>query len=361
MATISKTFDPSKFAKSITKSVKNISTGFNDPDTWISTGNYALNKRISGDFFKGIPLGKITIFAGESGSGKSFLTSGSIVKHAQEQGIFTVLIDTENALDESWLNDVGVDTDPSKILRISASMVDDVAKIISEFVTGYKNEYLDLPKEERPKVLFIIDSLGMLLTPTEVNQFESGDMKGDLGRKAKALKALVLNCTNMIGDLNIGMVFTNHTYANQNMYTDETQVIGGGSGPIFAASIVVVLNKMKLKEDEDGNKTKSVAGIRSGIMVAKTRFAKPFEKIQIKIPYETGLDPYSGLIEMFEDQGLITKDGNKIKYIAQDGTEYKEFRKKFGNDILDVIMLEYDTVMKHIETDSEMNIIENEE
>lgn len=485
MATLSKTLDVSKLHKSITKQVKNISTGFNDPDTWISTGNFALNKKISGDFNKGIPLGKITMFAGESGclpasanvivqtsnnsemvtvgelktrfqkgnniklatpddaqqvthwfdkgvlpmvtigtkshkttcavnhllettegwkeagnlttddtvitisgneqvtliedapdaecfdftidhpnhrywgdgfsshnSGKSFIVSGSIVRHAQEQGVFCVVIDTENALDEEWLKAVGVDTSPEKMLRIGAAMVDDVAKIISEFVSMYRSDYGDMPKEDRPKVLIVIDSLGMLLTPTDVNQFESGDMKGDMGRKAKSLKSLVTNCTNMIGDLNIGMVMTNHTYKSQDMFSPD-DVVSGGSGPIFAASIVAVMKKLKLKEDEDGNKTSDVKGIRSSISVAKTRYAKPFEKIEVKIPYETGMNPYSGLLELCEACGIVTKDGNKVKYVAKDGTEYKEFRKNFGPEILDIIMAEWDDDVVQIDVDSE--------
>ena len=481
MATISKPFDPSKFTKTITKSIKGISTGFNDPDTWISTGNYALNKRISGDFHHGIPLGKITMFAGESGclpknakvkarvfdgdkeivetidvqklkyifelnlnpeldtpdgwqkitawfdkgvlpmvnvkteshettcatnhmiqltnedwvaaealsvgdvvltvsgpekvisvttvdpaecydftidhpnhryygdgisshnSGKSFICSGSIVKNAQDQGIFCVLIDSENALDEAWLKAVGVNTDSDKLMRISASLIDDVAKIISDFVDAYKTDYMDMPKEDRPKVLFVIDSLGMLLTPTEVSQFESGDMKGDMGRKAKQLKALVTNVTNMIGNLNIGIVMTNHTYASQNMF-DSTPNISGGSGIIFASSIVVMMGKLKLKKDEDGNKTTEVQGIRSMCQVAKTRYAKPFEKIELEIPYSTGLDPYSGLFDYFLSKSVLTRVGNKYTYVDQSGTEHKYFEKEYrrnDNNILDLIMNEW--------------------
>ena len=185
---MAKPFDVSKFRKDITKSIDGLSIGFNDPTDWISTGNYALNYLISGDFHKGCPLGKVTVFAGESGAGKSYFAAGNIVKHAQEQGIFVVLIDTENALDEAWLQALGVDTSDEKLLKLAMSMIDDVAKTVSTFMKDYKA----LPDGERPKVLFVIDSLGMMLTPTDVNQFESGDMKGDLGRKPKALTALVI-------------------------------------------------------------------------------------------------------------------------------------------------------------------------
>ena len=330
---MAKAFDVSKFRKDITKSIDGLSIGFHDPTDWISTGSYALNYLISGDFHKGVPMGKVTVFAGESGAGKSYFASGNIVKNAQEQGIFVVLIDSENALDESWLQALGVDTDESKLLKLSMSMIDDVAKTISTFMKDYKA----MDEEERPKVLFIIDSLGMMMTPTDVNQFESGDMKGDMGRKPKALASLVRNTVNMIGSYNVGMVCTNHTYASQDMF-DPDDKISGGQGFIYASSIVVAMRKLKLKEDADGNKTTTVNGIRAACKVMKTRYAKPFESVQVKIPYETGMDPYSGLLDMFEAQGLLVKQGNRLNYTTLAGEEMLEFRKGWTGDKLEIIM-----------------------
>ena len=244
-----KAFDVSKFRKNLTKSITGMSSGFNDPTDWISTGNYALNYLISGDFHKGVPMGKVTVFAGESGAGKSYICAGNIVKAAQDQGIFVVLIDSENALDEAWLQALNVDTTPEKLLKLNMSMIDDVAKTISTFMSDYR----ETPEEDRPKVLFVIDSLGMLLTPTDVTQFEKGDMKGDMGRKPKALASLVRNTVNQIAPYPIGIVATNHTYASQDMF-DPDDKISGGQGFIYASSIVVAIKKLKLKEDEAGNK-----------------------------------------------------------------------------------------------------------
>jgi RecA/RadA recombinase len=334
-----KPFDISKFRKDITKSIQGLSIGFNDPTDWISTGNYALNYLISGDFDKGIPLGKVTVFAGESGAGKSYICSGNIVKNAQDQGIFVILVDTENALDESWLHALGVDTGPDKLLKLNMSMIDDVAKAISTFMTDYKA----LPEEERMKVLWVIDSLGMLLTPTDVNQFEAGDMKGDMGRKPKALTALVRNSVNMFGSYNVGLVCTNHTYASQDMF-DPDDKISGGQGFIYASSIVVAMKKMKLKEDEDGNKISDVMGIRAGCKVMKTRYAKPFEGVQVKIPYETGMNPYSGLTDLAEKKGLLKKDGNRLMFVTSDGEIIKQFRKAWESNeegCLDKVMADF--------------------
>jgi RecA/RadA recombinase len=332
-----KAFDLSKFRKTLTKSIDGLGVGFNDPTDWVSTGNYALNYLISSDFNKGIPLGKVTVFAGESGAGKSYICSGNIIKNAQEQGIYVILIDSENALDEKWLNALGVDTSDEKLLKLNMAMIDDVAKTISEFMKEYK------VMENRPKVLFVIDSLGMLLTPTDVNQFEAGDMKGDMGRKPKALTSLVRNCVNMFGSHNVGLVATNHTYASQDMF-DPDDKISGGQGFVYASSIVVAMKKLKLKEDEDGNKISEVKGIRAACKIMKTRYAKPFETLQVKIPYETGMNPYSGLTDMFEAKGLLKKEGNSLVYTTTDGEIIKQFRKGWernDNESLDRVMLDY--------------------
>lgn len=317
-----KSFDISKFRKSITKSIDGLGIGFNDPTDWISTGNYALNYLISGDFNKGVPMGKVTVFAGESGAGKSYICSGNIVKAAQEQGIFVILIDSENALDEAWLHALGVDTSEEKLLKLNMAMIDDVAKTISEFMKEYKA----MPQEDRMKVLFVIDSLGMLLTPTDVNQFESGEMKGDMGRKPKALTSLVRNCVNMFGSYNVGMVCTNHTYASQDMF-DPDDKISGGQGFIYASSIVVAMRKLKLKVDAEGNKTSEVHGIRSACKIMKTRYAKPFEAVQVEIPYTTGMSPHSGLVDLFEGKEILKKEGNSLVYVTSDGEIIKQFRK----------------------------------
>lgn len=347
-----KAFDLSKFRKTLTKSIDGLGVGFNDPTDWISTGNYALNYLISDDFHKGIPLGKVTVFAGESGAGKSYICSGNIVKNAQEQGIYVILIDSENALDEAWLHALGVDTSEEKLLKLNMAMIDDVAKTISEFMKEYK------AMEEKPKVLFVVDSLGMLLTPTDINQFEAGDLKGDMGRKPKALTALVRNCVNMFGSYNVGLVATNHSYASQDMF-DPDDKISGGQGFIYASSIVVAMKKLKLKEDEDGNKTSEVNGIRAACKIMKTRYAKPFETLQVKIPYDTGMNPYSGLVDLFEKHGLLKQEGNRLKWIdPETGEEFKFYRKEWKDDKLDMIMEKFNIkpVINTVQEEEEENV-----
>ena len=332
-------FDLSKFRKDITKSIEGMSIGFHDPTDWISTGNFALNYLISGDFNRGIPLGKVTVFAGESGAGKSYICSGNVIKNAQAQGIFVVLIDSENALDETWLHALGVDTSEEKLLKLNMAMINDVGKTISTFMKDYKA----MPVEDRPKVLFVIDSLGMLMTDIQVDQFDAGNMKGDMGHKPRQLKSLVTNCVNMIGSCNVGIIATNHSYESQDPYSPDPK-ISGGSGFVYASSIVVAMKKLKLKMDEDGNKVSDVLGIRAGCKIMKTRYAKPFEDIELQIPYETGMNPYSGFFDLLEKRGMVKKEGNRYAYTDLNGEVHKYFRKEWSkneNGIMDLVMAEF--------------------
>jgi hypothetical protein len=123
---------------------------------------------------------------------------------------------------------------------------------------------------------------------------------------------------------------------------DPDDKISGGQGFIYASSIVVAMRKLKLKVDADGNKTSQVHGIRSACKVMKTRYSKPFESVQVEIPYETGMSPTSGLIDMFEAKGILKKDGNRLAYTSSTtGEIIKEFRKGWTDDKLMVVIDEW--------------------
>ena len=156
----------------------------------------------------------------------------------------------------------------------------------------------------------------------------------------------------MFGNYNVGMVCTNHTYASQDMF-DPDDKISGGQGFIYASSIVIAMKKLKLKEDEDGNKISDVMGIRAACKVMKTRYAKPFEGVQVKIPYETGMNPYSGLVDLAEKRGLLKKDGNRLAFTTTDGEIIKQFRKAWESNedgCLDKVMQDFSKPVTEVST-----------
>ena len=337
--------DLTKLRKGIAKSITGLSVGFNDPRTWLDTGCYALNYLISDDFRGGIPLeGKFTMFAGDSGSGKSYIASANLIKDCIKKGVFVVLIDTENALDESWLKALGVETDDEKMIKVSGATIDDVSALMGMAIDNYKEQNDSKPYEERGKMVFIIDSLGMLITPNQEKQFMEGDQKGDMGLKAKQMTAMLRVASAKIASQPIGIIATNHVYDSQDQYKPDT--IPGGKMLEFASSVIIQMNKLLLKEDEFGTKLTDgeVAGIKSSMVVRKSRYAKPFEKLKVNIPYTTGMDPYSGLFDLFEKKGVIEKSGTRYTWTSKvTGEVHIDFRKRYkALGWLDDIMAEWE-------------------
>jgi hypothetical protein len=135
---------------------------------------------------------------------------------------------------------------------------------------------------------------------------------------------------------------------------DPDDKISGGQGFIYASSIVVAMKKLKLKEDEDGNKVSEVNGIRAACKIMKTRYAKPFEGVQVKIPYTTGMSPHSGLVDLAEKKGILKKDGNRLSFVTSDGEILKMFRKAWESNedgCLDKLMADFANQKSEVVTD----------
>ena len=285
-------------------------------------------------------------------SGKSYVASGNVVRWCQENNILPIIIDTENALDEEWMKAMNVDTN-GYIIKYQAALLDDIAKIMSDFITNYKASYDSEAYENRPRVLFIIDSLGMAITPVEQKQFDDGDMKGDMGRKQKQIYSLCRNFMSSCGSEPVGLLCTQHTYDSQDLFNPDLK-IAGGRGLEFTPSIIIALTKNKLK-DEDGKKTSGVKGIKVRAAVRKTRYTQPFQEVKFNIPWDTGMDPYSGLFELFAEQltykgnPILSKEGAWVAYYSlKTGEEvFKKYRKDITREDYNKIMDEYTEVMKN--------------
>ena len=99
--------------------------------------------------------------------------------------------------------------------------------------------------------------------------------------------------------------------------------------------------------NEDGVKTSQVHGIRAACKVVKSRYAKPFESVQVEIPYETGMSPYSGLVDLFEAKGMLKKEGNSLVYTTKDGEIIKQFRKAWERNEKDGLDIAMADISKH--------------
>lgn len=295
------------------------------PRYWHSFGNYVLNKIMGGSLLRGIPQGRITGVVGPSGSGKSFIC-GNLAREAQKDGAFVFVIDSENALDDEYMGKIGVDTTQNYLYK-SVTTIPQVSQLVSSFLKGYKKEYGT--SDSAPKILIIIDSLNMLMTETELSNYESGDIKGDQGQQAKQLKSMLKSFVQDIKPLNVSVVVTGHVYRNQDIKNGEGVWIVN-DGMKFSLSQILLVTKLRLK----GEKAGTFEGIEMRCNSYKTRFAKPFQTVEIQVPYETGIDPYSGLVETALSLGIIEKRGSRYAVAGSDDTWYSKDIAQYADSIM---------------------------
>jgi len=305
------------FRKMLTK-LDGVITDFSPPKFWISTGNLALNKRISGSFTKGIPQGRITCLAGPSGAGKSFILS-NIVKNAQAEGAFILMLDSEHALDVGYLKKIGVDVGEDKFQYAGVTTFADVVTVVSEFITQYEKAYgRDDPKN--PKVVIALDSIDMLLTTTENEHFEKGEQKGDMGQKARQSKQLLRTIVSRIKRNPMSFLLTHQVYPNQDLMNGQGLWIVNNAIR-YSASQIMLITPAKLKEGGE------LIGVRMKVETYKSRFAQTGIRTEVEVPYSSGMSPYSGFLDLVEEQGIVTSAG-AWKSLAIPGKPLKKFQSK---------------------------------
>ena len=251
-------------------------------DHYIPTGNFHLNACLTGSLFGGYPNNRAVALAGPSGTGKTYLILNAI-KQAQKQGYSIVFYDSENAVDKSLVEKFGIDPktfryEPCNTVQEFRSSVTAITDVLIE----QKKKGIALPK-----IMVVLDSAGNLATQKEIDDAKTGSSKADMTR-AKLLKSTFRIIMTQFGICKIPFLFTNHTYQTQDLFS--RQVGGGGTGPEYAASIILFLGKAKLKEGIE----------QTGIIVTakpnKNRFAKP-TPIKFHISFNKGMNPYVGLEE----------------------------------------------------------------
>lgn len=318
------------FLKTFTKDLsgmEGVGTTSAPPRYWYSAGNYVLNKIISGSFYKGIPQGRITNLAGPSASGKSFVAA-NIVRAAQQAGAMILVVDSENALDDEFMGKIGVDTDRDDYVYADVVTINDVTRVVSRFLKGYKDAFGDA--EDAPQALVLIDSLDMLITATEHEHYDKGVQKGDQGQRNKQMKQMLRTFVQDIKRLNVAIVCTSQVYKNQDVMNGEGVWIVSDAVK-YSASQIVLLTKLKLKDTKTGG---GVTGIRMKCEGYKTRFTKPFQTVVIEVPYESGMDPYSGLVETAVDMGIVEKKGARYQIVGQDKTWFAKDIADYAETIL---------------------------
>jgi len=271
--------------------------------SFISTGCYLLDAALSAKLVGGGILGgRIFGLLGESGAGKSFIAY-SICKSAQRDGYSVIYIDTENSIDLEGITKFGIENTPDKLRLIRSNKVEDINIAITQLLDELKEA--KLTGYDVPKILIVLDSIGMMSSNKEKEDLLKGAMKQDMTR-AKGLNALFRSISSDLGYLDIPMVCCNHTYLSQDLFPKE--ISKGGMGLVYSASILGFLSKSKLKDGNEDEMDLGQSGISVLFKTQKNRLAKP-KKIRFDISFLNGLNKYSGLDafcrpEYFEKIGI---------------------------------------------------------
>ena len=284
------------FLKDIVKEIGNeytqLASDIDETEEFVDTGSYIFNGLVSGSIFGGVSGNKITAIAGESSTGKTFF-SLAVVKNFLDSNPdgYCLYFDTEAAVNKSLLADRGIDLDRLVVINVVT---------IEEFRTNALKAvdiYLKKDANERKPCLFVLDSLGMLSTEKEIRDALDDKQVRDM-TKSQLVKGAFRMLTLKLGQANIPLIVTNHTYDVIGSYV-PTKEMGGGSGLKYAASTIIYLSK---KKEKDG---KEVIGNIIKAKTHKSRLSKENKTVEIRLFYDSrGLDRYYGLLELGEIGGL---------------------------------------------------------
>jgi len=269
-----------------------------DNASLISTGNYMLNAQISGSLYGGYASNKIFILAGEQATGKTFMVLSMVKQYLQSNPTNMVtFFETEGAIDKAMLEERGLDT--NRIIFIPVDSVENFKIQSIKVLKRYEDIKMD-GDEVKPKMMFVLDSIGMLASSKELNDALDGKTTADMTR-AKTLKSTFRILTLSLAKNDIPMICTNHTYESIGIFAKKS--MGGGSGAYFSASTIGFLSKAQIK---DGT-------INTGILVSckleKSRLSKEKSLIKFEIDFNNGINLYSGLFDFCESRNIIKKEG----------------------------------------------------
>ena len=295
----------------------------------IDTGSYLLNALLSGSIHGGIPNNKITAFAGESATGKTFFVMGCLKAFLDQNPDAGVMYyDTEAAVTKDMMEQRGIDTN-----RVMISEPQTIQEFRTKALKAIEL-YEQTPKEKRPPFMFVLDSLGLLSTTKELEDISDGKETRDM-TKAQVIKAAFRVLTLKLARAGIPMLVTNHVYEVIGSYIPMKEM-GGGSGLKYAASTVVFLGK---KKDRDAT-TKEIVGNIIKCTTFKSRLSKENQVAEVLLSYDKGLDRYYGMIELAIEAGLFEKKGSRI--VANDKSVYAKQilanpEEYFTSEVMDVL------------------------
>jgi len=283
-----------------------------DVSGYIDTGSYIFNALLSGSIYDGLPNNKITALAGESATGKTFFALGMCKQFLDDNPDSAVIyFESESAITKDMIEERGIDS--SRIVIVPVTTVQEFRTQSIKILDQYIQDKTDM------KMLFVLDSLGMLSTTKEIEDTASGAETRDMTR-AQLVKGAFRVLTLKLGKAGVPLIVTNHTYDEMGLFAKK--VMGGGSGLKYAASSIIFLSKKKEKDGKD------VIGNIIHCKNEKSRLTMENKMVDVILKYDSGLDRYYGLLDLAVKYGIFKQSSTRIA--LPDGTT--QFGKTINNN-----------------------------
>lgn len=254
----------------------------------ISTGSLGLDIALG---VGGLPRGRVVEIYGPESSGKTTLTLHAIAE-CQKQGGVAAFIDAEHALDPSYAQKLGVNTDEL---------------LISQPDTGEQAlEIADMLVRSGGVDLVVIDSVAALTPKAEIE----GDM-GDshVGLQARLMSQALRKLTANIKRSNTLVIFINQIRMKIGVMFGNPETTTGGNALKFYASARIDIRRIGAIKKGD-----EVLGNETRAKVLKNKVAPPFKTAQFDIMYGQGISKEGELIDWGVKQGLVDKAGAWYSY-----------------------------------------------
>ena len=283
-----------------------------DVSGYIDTGSYIFNALLSGSIYDGLPDNKITALAGESATGKTFFALGMCKQFLEDNADAAVIyFESESATSKKMIEERGIDS--SRIMMVPVTTVQEFRTQAIRILDQYMEDKTDM------KMLFVLDSLGMLSTTKEIEDTTSGAETRDMTR-AQLVKGAFRVLTLKLAKAGVALIVTNHTYDQMGLFAKR--VMGGGSGLKYAASSILFLSRKKEKEGTE------VIGNIVHCKNEKSRLTVENRVVDVMLTYKKGLDRYYGLVDLAIKYGIFEKSSTRVK--LPDGTT--QFAKTINNN-----------------------------
>lgn len=293
-----------------------------DLDEWVSTGSPMLDLAISNRPNGGLPVGRITEITGLEGSGKSLLAAHAIAD-TQQKGGLGVYIDTENALNQEFLEAIGVDI--KKMLYVPLETVEDIFEAIDSIIESVR------ASDKKKLVTIVVDSVAGASTKVEISA--DYDQAGYATQKAIIISKAMRKVTNLIGRERISLIFTNQLRTRLGVSFGDPWTTSGGKAIAFHSSCRIRLKQMGQLKSKIGG-VDQVVGIKTRAQVIKNRMGPPLRSVDYDIYFDSGIDNYGSWLQMMKTYKLVNQSGAWYTYVDKETGEEIKFQAKNFEDLL---------------------------